>query len=138
MNITYAQWGMGRCDRYPPTQEIRDNANELLHRVNKLLVMYNMATDNVCNQVNSGYRPPEVNAATKGAAKKSTHMIGCGIDLNDDSGELDEWLDSEDGQIAMSECELWHEESRATPRWAHLQSRPFGSYRPGGTRTFKI
>lgn len=136
MNITYAQWGMGRCDRYPPTQEIRDNANELLHRVNKLLVMYNMATGEVVSQVASGYRPPAINAATKGAAKKSNHMIGCALDLVDDDGTFDDWLEAPDGQLALTESELWHESKLKTPRWIHVQSRPFGSYRDGGSRTF--
>jgi hypothetical protein len=136
MNITYAQWAMGRDVKYPPSQVIRDNANELLRRVNKLLTMYNVATDEVVTRVASGYRPPAINAATQGAAVKSNHLIGCALDLVDDDGSIDDWLESPEGQQALAECELWHENKLKTPRWAHVQSRPFGSYRVGGSRTF--
>lgn len=137
MNITYAQWAMGREAKYPPSQAIRDNASELLRRVNKLLVMYNMSTGEVVTQVNSGYRPLAINQATPGASLTSLHITGEAIDLSDPQEELDNWLmDTSDGRNALEECNLWHEHRDKTPRWCHLSSRKFRSYTTGSTRTF--
>jgi hypothetical protein len=136
MNITYAQWAMGRDVKYPPSQAIRDNANELLRRVNKLLIMYNLATDEVVTQVNSGYRPLAINQATPGASLTSLHITGEAIDLSDPQEELDTWLMSAQGKVALEECDLFQEHPSKSPRWCHLGSRKFRSYVAGGSRTF--
>lgn len=74
--------------------------------------------------VDSGWRPPSVNAQTPRAAKNSLHMTGRAIDLSDDDGELDDWCMSEEGQAALIEIGLWMEHPSATKGWCHLQSVP--------------
>jgi hypothetical protein len=136
MSITYAQWGMGREVTYPPSQEIRDNAAELLRRVNGLLDEYAALTGIKKTQVNSGYRPLAINAATPGASLKSLHITGRAIDINDDDGTLDAFMLTSAGKDLLNTHNLWHEHPSKTPRWCHFSSAAFGSYRPGGTRTF--
>ena len=127
---------MGRDAKYPCDPQIRLNATQLLTRVDALLLAYTAATDNVVTIVNSGWRPPALNACVANASPTSLHMTGEAIDLHDEDGALDEWLTTPQGQYTMMECELWHESPTDTPRWAHLQSRRFGSFKEGGTRTF--
>lgn len=130
--ITIEQYFMGRDAQYQCEQGIRDNAEVLLPRINALLDKYTDATGNVIDQVNSGWRPPEVNACVANASKTSLHMTGQAVDLHDEDEALDTWLMTPQGTQAMVECELWHEHPSATPRWAHLQSLPPHS----GNRTF--
>lgn len=58
--------------------EIRMNARILAAKVNLLLTDLGW-TGRVT--VSSGFRPPEVNAAVPGAAKRSLHMRGLAVDL---------------------------------------------------------
>jgi hypothetical protein len=74
--------------------------------------------------VASGWRPPEVNAATPGAAPNSLHMTGRAIDIYDPDGDLDEWLITEAGQRTLAEIGLWMEHPAATKGWSHLQTVP--------------
>lgn len=117
---------------------MRANAARTIELADKLLVLAKLAgvsleyiphTDSI---VTSGWRPPDVNAATPGAALKSLHMTCEAIDLHDPDGDLDEWLLSDDGQRAMADLGLWHEHPSATKGWAHVQTRPPRS----GRRTF--
>ena len=127
---------MGRDKQYPCDPQIRLNATQLLARVDTLLLVYTAATNNEVTIVNSGWRPPAINACVKGASATSLHMTGEAVDLHDEDGALDVWLASPQGQQTMAKCELWHESPTDTPRWAHLQSRRFGSFKEGGSRTF--
>jgi hypothetical protein len=113
---------MGRDEQYPlaMTPEIEANAERLLGLVNALLAIYG---DNH-TKVNSGWRPPSVNAATPNAALHSKHMTGQAIDLADPDGELDDWLASDAGLDALNKIGLWVEHPAATKGWAHLQSMP--------------
>lgn len=122
--ITIAKYFMGRDKLYPRdlTEEIQGNAALTVLRVNKLLTAYKSATGLDVTIVNSGWRPPAVNANTANAAKKSHHMMGRAVDLGDDAEYLDTWLMTVEGQSAMSEAGVWHEHPSATPRWAHLQT----------------
>ena len=117
--ITLADYYMGRDAKYPDalTPEIEANALELLARVNLLLESFGET-----RKVNSGWRPPEVNAKTAGAALKSKHMTGQAIDLEDADGDLDEWC--LDNTSELERLQLWHEHPAATKNWAHLQSVP--------------
>jgi hypothetical protein len=74
--------------------------------------------------VSSGWRPPAVNAAQRGAAVNSKHMTGRAVDVYDPDGDLDEWLMTGDGQRALKEIGLWLEHPSATKGWSHLQSIP--------------
>jgi hypothetical protein len=110
---------MGRDLHYTDalTPEIEGNALELIDRVNLLLDSFGET-----RKVNSGWRPPEVNAKTVGAALKSKHMTGRAVDLADPDGDLDQWcLENENELVRL---QLWQEHPAATKGWCHLQSVP--------------
>jgi hypothetical protein len=139
MNVVTAEaYWMGRDKLETPSQAIRDNANDLLARVNKFIALYALDTGNTVAGINSGWRPPIINSRTPGASKTSHHLTACAIDLSDADEAIDTYLSTQEGQTTLEVCGLFSEDPKATKRWAHLQSKPFGSYRSGGTRTFKI
>src|SRR3972149_9916411 len=79
------------------TEEIRQSARVTIIRVNKLItalqqneiaLQINPRYDSV---VNSGWRPPAINAAIPTAALASKHMLGQACDLHDPGGDIDEW-----------------------------------------------
>ena len=117
--ITLADYWMGRDTKYPDdlTSEIEGNAVELIDRVNFLLKSFGEQ-----RKVNSGWRPPEVNAKTQGAALKSKHMMGLAVDLSDPDGDLDEWCLENESELVR--LQLWQEHPAATKGWCHLQSVP--------------
>lgn len=110
------------------TPEIEKNVVDLLERVNKLTYLARGAGvdfethPRTKSYVSSGWRSPEINAATANAAMKSKHMRGLAIDIYDPDGELDDWLMTDDGQRAMTDCILWMEHPSATKNWSHVQS----------------
>lgn len=132
--ITIEDYWMGRDKAYPAecTDEIRKNAERtvslvnllLFHAVNDELVLI---ASNKRSLVNSGWRPAAVNAATKGAAKKSNHMLGLACDVSDPTGSLDKWCMA--NLHELEEIGLWMEHPSATPGWCHLQTVPPGSGR---------
>jgi hypothetical protein len=113
--IEIRQYWMGREVKYANqlTGEYINNAKSLLEKVNKLMKMYGRYPS-----VNSGWRPPEVNAAV-GGAKLSNHMTCHAIDLNDDDGSLDAWCFTNLDKLEA--CGLYLEHPSKTPRWCHLQ-----------------
>lgn len=117
--ITLQDYWMGRDTQYPDdlTPEIEANAAELIARVNKLLESFGED-----RMVNSGWRPPAVNASVRGAAVKSKHMLGLAVDLADPDGELDDWCMDNLGELER--VGLWLEHPSATKNWCHLQSVP--------------
>jgi hypothetical protein len=127
--ILLSDYWMGRDAQYPLalTTDIRRNAITTVALTNSLLASFGQG-----RKVNSGWRPPAVNAATPNAAAMSKHMLGQAIDLADPEGDLDDWLMGEVGQAAMTRLGLWHEHPAATKGWAHLQTVPPRS----GKRTF--
>lgn len=125
--ITLSQFFMGRDKSYASalTPEIGKNAEDLLSRVNFLMAIFYTTNPNAHSRgVNSGWRPPKLNATVPGAAAHSHHMTGKAIDLGDDDGALDAWLMSLAGQKALVDSRLWMEHPSATPRWSHFQSVP--------------
>lgn len=127
--ITTQDYFMGRDVLYPlaMTPEIERNADTTVKLANAVLARFGE-----WRKVNSGWRPPALNAATPGAALKSKHMTAQAIDLADPEGDLDEWLMSPLGQSIMGSLGIWHEHPAATKGWAHLQIVPPRS----GNRTF--
>lgn len=127
--ITLDDYWMGRDKSYPAelTDEIRRNAEHTVSLVN--LLLFHAAKDGVVliasnkrSLVNSGWRPPAINAATKNAAKKSNHMLGLACDVSDPTGSLDAWC-----MANLDELEavgLWMEHPSATLGWCHLQTVP--------------
>ena len=122
--ITLADFYKGRDVAYASelTAEIQANASVTVNRVNDLLAaFYGSQSEGAYRTVNSGWRPPEVNAGTVGAARNSKHMTGVACDLSDDDEALDNWCLSVDGTAALVRVGLWQESPTATPRWCHVQ-----------------
>jgi hypothetical protein len=66
---------------------------------------------------------------------RSHHLYGEAADFADPHLELTAWLKTSEGQAAADEANVFFEEGNAN--WVHIQTVPFGSYKPGGTRWFK-
>jgi len=113
--ITKAELLMGRdkthADEY--TQEISDNLDILLEKINKIRAAYGKPMT-----VNSGWRPAGINAATPGAAKMSKHCLGLAVDIADYSGELFAWC--LDNLQLLQDLDLYLEDKRWTKTWTHL------------------
>lgn len=127
--ITLEDYWMGREREFPTamTPQIEKNAIYTVQLANALLARFGEGRN-----VNSGWRPPSVNAGVPNAAPNSKHMTGQAIDLADPEGDLDDWLMSAEGQATLTELGLWHEHPAATKGWAHVQTIPPRS----GRRTF--
>lgn len=113
--ITMKDFWMGRDVRWPPTEEMRKDAEEIVRRANLLLEAFGEF-----RTVRSGYRPPAVNAVTPGASLHSKHLTCQAIDIEDHDGSLDAWC-LEHSSILAS-LGLWQESPKNTPTWAHVQS----------------
>jgi len=128
--ITLTDYWMGRDLQYPlaMSPQLERNALQTIELANKLLVLAKAAGLPIENNpkthtvVSSGWRPPDVNAATPGAAPKSKHITGQAIDLYDAEGNLDEWL-LLNPQV-LKDLGLWQEHPSATKGWTHVQSIP--------------
>ena len=96
------------------TKEVKDNAIFLLNRVNQLLKEFGIKTATV----SSGFRPSAVNAATKGSAKKSLHMIGKAVDIQDPKHELYKMIEAK--PALLKKYGLWMEHKDDAPTWCHL------------------
>jgi len=116
--ITLEMYLMGRDKQYASdySVEIENNAKELLEKVNALLK--DLGIDKV--QVNSGWRPPAVNAGVAAAAKKSNHMIGKAVDLGDADCSL--WNILMKNMDLLKKYGLYLEDKRWTKTWVHIQS----------------
>ena len=113
---------MGRDKQYAAdyTPEISANVDDLLMRMNLVRGKYGKPMS-----PSSGWRPPAVNAGTKGAAKASNHMLGNAVDIKDPNGDLARWvLENLD---VIQEAGLWLEDFRWTKGWVHFQRVPPGS-----------
>lgn len=109
------------------TQEIKDSARTLVNLVNSVLARLladgiTLSTSpNTGTLLSSGWRPPEVNAATAKAAKRSAHMTGEALDIYDPTGNIGRWALS---HLAILEAlGLYLEHPSATVGWCHLQTR---------------
>ena len=80
--------------------------------------------------VNSGYRPAAINATIPGAARRSKHMLGLAVDINDPDGMVDDWCMN--NLDVLEEIGVWLEHPSATKCWTHWQIVPPGS----GNRCF--
>lgn len=119
MPIAKSELLMGRDTQYASeyTQEISDNLDRLLIPMNKVRDAYGKPM-----KVNSGWRPPEINGTTPGAAAHSKHMIGLAVDIADADDGLMHWvLENLD---LMKQLGLYFEDFRWTPTWTHFQLGP--------------
>lgn len=103
------------------TDEVKKNAEAFLAVLNDFL---EELTPGVEYKVSSGFRPASVNSKIPNAAKKSLHMTGLAIDLEDPENELDKLIESK--PELLDKYGLWLEHPDSTPKWTHLDK---------GTRT---
>jgi len=123
--ITINDYFMGRDKSFAEdmTDEIRANAKITVERANLLLTAFTIATnDTEIRKVNSGWRPPAVNAATPNAAPRSRHMTGQAIDIADPEGDLDQYC--LDHILVLQKIGLWLEDPSSTKGWSHWQIVP--------------
>jgi hypothetical protein len=131
--ISMADYWMGRDRRYSLQLEsnTRRNAELTVRLANEFLAaaLAGGVVDlekHPANQslVVSGWRPPQINAATKGAAPRSNHISGRAIDLYDPDGDLDAWSMSDAGHAELEKIGLWLEHPSKTLGWCHIQTVP--------------
>lgn len=115
--ISAAEILMGRDKDAPLTSELKENLEMLLVALNKFRSIYGKPMT-----VSSGYRPPNINAQTKGAAKHSNHMICLAADFKDADGSLDQYCLN--NLKVLEDCGLWLESPKSTIGWTHLQCVP--------------
>lgn len=118
--ISWADYFNGRDEEYPDelTQERIDNALLVIAKGNQVLERFGKT-----RVVSSGWRPPSVNAATPGAAPKSNHVECKALDFADHDRELCAFLTANDGAV-LKELDLYMEDPKDTPTWAHIQTCP--------------
>lgn len=115
--LSLSDYFMGRDVKFPHelTPEIQDNAAKTVAKASELLAAFGED-----RKVTSGWRPTSINAATPGAAKKSNHMYGLAVDLEDADGRLGKWCI--DNIERLIEIGLWMESKASTPSWVHVQT----------------
>lgn len=129
--ITLSDYYMGRDRTHGHLlgSDLRANAARTVESANALLVLAKTAgvsleaNPRTGSLVNSGWRPPDINGATPGAALHSLHMQCLAVDLFDPDGDLDDWLLANNDTV-LRDLALWLEHPAATKGWAHVQLRP--------------
>lgn len=107
MIFTAADLLMGRAQLDALPVDHRQNLGILLRRLNKLAAAYGGPL-----KVNDGYRRPE--DQPRNAAKKSRHLTGQAVDLDDDdTAYLWHWV--KDHLQLMKDIGFWLE----SPNWTH-------------------
>lgn len=99
------------------TQEISDNLDKFLLLINQVRSAWAKPM-----HVNSGWRPPSINASTPGASTNSKHMQGLAIDISDVDGSLWSWVLQ--NLELMKQLGLYMEDRRWTPTWVHFGFGP--------------
>lgn len=129
MIITRETYFKGRDVAYRSnmTDEIEQNAAHTIVCANAGLALYRAdCPDAPENEVNSGWRPPALNAATPGAAPMSRHMKAQAVDISDPDGNLALWsVRNKERLIAVGI--LGMERPEATKGWAHWQTVSVGA-----------
>jgi hypothetical protein len=129
--ITLADYFMGRDEdpqfRTEMRPEFRTAARTLLGRCNALLERVSKAIPTLATpKVNSGWRPPAINAQF-GGKPNSKHLICQAVDIGDAGQHLSGYL-LKNPQL-LEEFDLAMEHPSATPTWCHLQFPPPASGR---------
>jgi uncharacterized protein YcbK (DUF882 family) len=123
-----------RIDTLPV--EHQNNLQTLLHRINLVRSRYNKPMI-----VTSGYRTKQKHLdiyAKMGITDermipmKSKHLDGSAIDIYDPDAVLYKWCKA--NEDFLRRVGLWLEHRQGP--WVHFQSKPFGSYKPGGSIWF--
>lgn len=98
------------------SDEVKKNAEQLLASLNAFLNELNVFDV----KISSGFRTPEANEAANGA-KKSLHMEGKAIDLEDQDGSLDDLF--QNNLELMEKYGLYLENPDYTKLWSHIQNK---------------
>jgi hypothetical protein len=110
----------GRAKLKDLNKDTQANLTTLLERINKVRAAYGKAM-----KVNDGYRRPE--DTPKNGAKKSKHLTGQAIDIDDDeAGTLWFWLMKPEQMQLLKDVGLWLEHGCYTHckkfgTWVHFQ-----------------
>lgn len=104
---------MGRDKMYPLDPVKEANANELLRRVNALMLEIG-----IIPHLTSGYRPGHWNKQA-GGSERSAHLTCEAIDLADTHGKIKPLITIP----LLEKYDLYMEDPAATKTWIHLQSR---------------
>lgn len=104
------------------TPELRKNAERWVSVANSLILQFYLDVKTEPRKIRSGWRPPEINAATKGSAPNSLHMTGHAGDIEDTDRALANWCVG--NREALEAGGVWMEDPRATPSWVHWQDVP--------------
>lgn len=131
MMISLEAYMMGRDKEFPPTAEMKSDANTLLNHVDSFL--YDLGIDDLTDDdCSSGYRPGKYNVAA-GGSPNSSHLKCVAIDLSKRVRELvlnkfPKWkeIGSEDRkklEKLLDTHGLYMEHPDHTPSWMHLQTR---------------
>ena len=109
----------GRDKQYPNdyTQDVSDNLDKLLIPLNQIRNAWSKPMI-----VDSGWRPPSINASTPGAALHSKHMLGLAADIEDLDGSLWTWV--LENLALMQSLGIYMEDRRYTPTWVHFGFGP--------------
>ena len=110
---------MGRDKTYASdyTQEVSDNLDKFLPLINQVRAAWGKPM-----HVNSGWRPPSINASTPGASNHSKHEEGLAADISDVDGSLWAWVLQ--NLELMKSAGLYMEDRRWTPTWVHFGFGP--------------
>lgn len=129
--ITLDDYWMGRDVKYRRdlNEDIIQNAQITVERVNELLGHFYDDVGIEVDEVASGWRPPSVNESTSNAAKASTHLTAEACDLRDtENRDLARWCVRNTKRLES--VGLWMESPEHTWRaaangkpWVHLQIR---------------
>ncbi len=113
-------------DHKDATEEVKENAEVLLERVNNLLdyafqfdidLLDNPTTKSLVSGTKyGGFRPQDC----KMGAPSSAHKVGMAVDIYDPKNSLDNWLTD----TILSKFALYRESPLHTPKWCHLTTRP--------------
>lgn len=116
--------GRDKAFRHELSGEIRRNAADTVAKANELLARAGFGH---IRTVNSGWRPPVINASVANASPTSHHLTGRAVDLPDPDRTLAAWCVT--NLDVLAEIGLWLEDPRWTfdpggDHWVHLQTAP--------------
>ena len=133
---------LGKAKLEDQSPEIQACLKEVLEKVNKVLAkcpIQNWIVTSGLRTMEDHLRIYREKAAKAGipfdeskVPKKSKHLFGQAVDIYDPGLKITAWLKA--NPQVLEEANLYCEEGNSN--WVHYQIRPFGSYKPGGTRWF--
>ncbi len=119
--LTLKDW-VTSSGKYPERANSEELTDDVKKQAEAFLAVLNAflqeLTPDVAYKVSSGFRPSSVNSKIPNAAKRSLHMTGLAIDLEDPENELDQLITSK--PELLDKYGLWLEHPDSTPKWTHL------------------